>query len=162
MDIIIIIAAVVATIIGRVSSNAKKAAEEAKREVQDQTSVPPTMPDILMRDIGKWFDDEFSGEGSNPKEQKPEPEILIKPQPKVPAPVQNAVVAPTVKATVDNSHEGLDVTAKTRIRTTVAKRPPELESKSIDVAGMDISFDSDSVLSAVIYSEILSKPKALR
>ncbi len=162
MDIIIIIIAVIATIIGSASSNAKKAAEKAKREAQEQTSAQPTMPDILMGDMGKWFDDEFFGEGSSPKKQKPEPEIKIKPQPKVPAPVQNTVVAPTIRATVDNLHVGSDATAKPRVRTTVAKRSPELKAQSIDVAGTDISFDSDSVLSAVIYSEILSKPKALR
>ena len=160
MDILIVIGIIIAVFSSLTSKNAKKAAENAKREAERQTNLPnmvsPERQGQMDSDEGKWFDNEFSGEGYGMP-----PQVLVNEQkpnkPPKPKPASKA----HVNVTAATRHNAPQATVKSSLKP-ISALEDDAHASSIEVAGIDLSFSEDNVLRAVLYSEILAKPRALR
>lgn len=142
-----IIIVIIFIVISAVSASARKtAAERAKRE----NAAPAQRPNVPSGD-GKWFDDEYYGEGMPPVKNT----VQGKPKPHSPK-AHVSVPEPTQR-----TREAPQATVKTSLKTITASDEEETPA-TIQIAGTDMSFSGENALRAVIYAEVLSKPKALR
>ena len=148
MDLIIVIAIIFA-IVSSFVSNAKKAAEKSKRVFGQPPARPPQ--NIPEGESGNLFDEEFFGEGRPPV--KP---TESKPRPHTPKPHMTAAEPK------HRTREAPKATVKSSLHAITATDADETEAASIEIAGSDMSFTGDNALRAVLYAEILAKPKALR
>ena len=163
MGVFVII--IIFIVISALSSSAKKTPPNTNRPNQSAPQQRPPqqpprpVPEQIPEGESKWgYDDEYYGEGIPPVKNRTHPQTQSSRNPHTP---KAHVSVPEPKRQI---REAPIATVKTSLRT-MAERNEEGEATApatIQIAGEELSFSGDNALKAVLYAEVLGRPKGLR